>query len=55
MQQFFADSNPWAWQAIAERLLEAIDRGLWQDPDPLDLELLQTAKAVGLDDLRRRQ
>ena len=28
MQQFFADSNPWAWQAIAERLLEAIERGL---------------------------
>lgn len=55
MQQFFADSNPWAWQAIAERLLEAIERGLWQDPDPLDLELLRAAKELGLQDLRRRQ
>jgi cobaltochelatase CobN len=55
MQQFFADSNPWAWQAIAERLLEAIERGLWQDPDPLDLELLRAAKEVGLAELQRRQ
>lgn len=55
MQQFFADSNPWAWQAIAERLLEAIERGLWQDPDPLDLELLRAAKELGLQELRRRQ
>lgn len=55
MQQFFADSNPWAWQAIAERLLEAIERGLWQDPDPIDLELLQAAKEMGLADLQRRQ
>ncbi|MFL5807021.1 MAG: cobaltochelatase subunit CobN [Roseiflexaceae bacterium] len=55
LQQFFADSNPWAWQAIAERLLEAIERGLWQDPDPLDLQLLQAAQAHGLGELRRRQ
>ena len=55
MQQFFAESNPWAWQAIAERLLEAVDRGLWQDPDPDDLELLKRAQAVGLQDLQRRQ
>jgi cobaltochelatase CobN len=55
MQQFFADSNPWAWQEIAERLLEAIDRELWQDPSPFDLELLRAAKSVGLSDLRRRQ
>ncbi len=54
MQQFFAESNPWAWQAIAERLLEAVERGLWQDPDPLDLELLQAAKELGLEELARR-
>ncbi|NOK64278.1 MAG: cobalt chelatase [Chloroflexi bacterium AL-W] len=55
MQQFFADSNPWAWQSVAERLLEAVDRGLWQDPDPLDLQLLKAAESLGLSELRRRQ
>ncbi|PLS80198.1 MAG: cobaltochelatase subunit CobN [Chloroflexi bacterium] len=55
MQQFFADSNPWAWQAIAERLLEAVDRELWQDPDPLDLQLLEAAQSVGLNELMSRQ
>jgi cobaltochelatase CobN len=55
LQQFFADSNPWAWQAIAERLLEAIERGLWQDPDQLDIQLLQAAQAHGLAELLRRR
>jgi len=55
MQQFFADSNPWAWQAISERLLEAVDRELWQDPDPLDVELLKAAKSIGLHELMGRQ
>jgi len=54
LQQFFADSNPWAWQAIAERLLEAIERGLWQDPDPLDEQLLEAARSHGLSELRQR-
>jgi cobaltochelatase CobN len=27
---FFARANPWALRAIAERLLEAAERGLWQ-------------------------
>jgi cobaltochelatase CobN len=30
---FMSRSNPWAARAIAERLLEAADRGLWADPD----------------------
>jgi cobaltochelatase CobN len=54
LQQFFADSNLWAWQAIAERLLEAIERGLWQDPDPLDLQLLEAARSIGLGEILRR-
>jgi cobaltochelatase CobN len=54
MQQFFAESNPWAWQAISERLLEAVERGMWQDPDPADLELLKAAQAVGLQGLTQR-
>ena len=28
MQEFLAQSNPWASQAMAERLLEAADRGM---------------------------
>ncbi len=29
---FMSRSNPWAGRAIAERLLEAADRGLWREP-----------------------
>jgi len=32
MLDFYAASNPWALRSMAERLHEAIDRGLWQDP-----------------------
>jgi cobaltochelatase CobN len=31
--EFMARSNPWAARAIAERLLEAADRGLWAAPE----------------------
>jgi cobaltochelatase CobN len=30
--EFMARSNPWAGRAIAERLLEAADRGMWAAP-----------------------
>jgi len=33
MQEFFARSNPWAYTAIAERLMEADDRGMWNASD----------------------
>ena len=36
-QQFFKDSNPWALKGIVERLLEAIQRGLWESP-PEDMQ-----------------
>ena len=29
---FMAKSNPWALRGVAERLLEAADRGLWESP-----------------------
>jgi cobaltochelatase CobN len=32
MAEFLGRSNPWAGRAIAERLLEAAGRGLWQAP-----------------------
>jgi cobaltochelatase CobN len=35
--QFMARSNPWAARAIAERLLEAADRGMWGEPDDATL------------------
>jgi cobaltochelatase CobN len=40
---FMRRSNPWALRAIAERLLEAADRGLWEKPEALTLEALRGA------------
>lgn len=34
---FMGESNPWAARAIAERLLEAADRGMWAAPDDATL------------------
>jgi cobaltochelatase CobN len=42
VRKFFAESNPWALQSIAERLLEANERGLWQASTPA-LATLRTA------------
>ncbi len=33
-QQFLRDANPWALRGIIEKLSEAADRGLWEEPDP---------------------
>jgi cobaltochelatase CobN len=41
MRQFFAASNPWALHGIAERLLEAAERKLWDTPDPETLAALR--------------
>jgi cobaltochelatase CobN len=38
---FLRESNPWALRGIAERLLEAADRGLWAEPDAGDLDRLR--------------
>ncbi len=37
---FLRKSNPWALRGIAERLLEAADRGLWAKPEDGTLEAL---------------
>jgi cobaltochelatase CobN len=34
LQRFLQEKNPWALRAIIERLLEAVERGLWTEPDP---------------------
>ncbi|WP_157251657.1 cobaltochelatase subunit CobN [Nonomuraea typhae] len=44
-QAFMATSNPWALHGIAERLLEAAERGMWDEPDP---EILQGVQEVYL-------
>jgi cobaltochelatase CobN len=41
MQEFLSKSNPWALNAIAERLLEAANRNLWDNPNPETLEALR--------------
>ena len=35
---FMSQSNPWAARAIAERLLEAADRGMWAEPSDSTLD-----------------
>jgi cobaltochelatase CobN len=40
-RQFLERSNPWALRGIAERLLEAADRGLWARPEPATLDTLR--------------
>jgi cobaltochelatase CobN len=41
MRDFLAAANPWALNAIAERLLEAANRELWEDPAPETLAALR--------------
>jgi cobaltochelatase CobN len=40
---FMGASNPWALRAVAERLLEAAERGLWEHPDAEVIEGLKAA------------
>ncbi|SEK65157.1 cobaltochelatase CobN subunit [Blastococcus sp. DSM 46786] len=42
-REFMETSNPWALHGIAERLLEAVDRRMWESPDPQLLAELQQA------------
>ncbi|GAB3998725.1 cobaltochelatase subunit CobN [Nocardioides marmoraquaticus] len=45
-QQFMKDANPWALRGIVEKLHEAVERGLWESPDP---DLLAQMQAVYLE------
>jgi cobaltochelatase CobN len=38
---FFSASNPWAARSIAERLLEAADRGMWEAPPDATLDAIR--------------
>jgi cobaltochelatase CobN len=41
VRAFLTQSSPWALRSIAERLLEAAERGLWEAPDDEQLERLR--------------
>lgn len=43
---FLEQANPWALHGIAERLLEAESRGMWEKPDP---QILESLRQVYLD------
>jgi cobaltochelatase CobN len=40
-QDFMKRANPWALRGMIEKLSEAVDRGLWEDPDPDVITQLQ--------------
>ncbi|EID15383.1 cobaltochelatase subunit CobN [Mycolicibacterium phlei] len=37
-RKFMAESNPWALHGMAERLLEAAERGMWAAPEPATID-----------------
>jgi cobaltochelatase CobN len=45
-QDFMKHANPWALRGIIEKLSEAVDRGLWEQPDP---NLITQLRQVYLD------
>jgi cobaltochelatase CobN len=45
-QDFMKHANPWALRGIIEKLSEAVDRGLWEEPDP---ELITQLQQIYLD------
>jgi cobaltochelatase CobN len=45
-QDFMRHANPWALRGIIEKLSEAVDRGLWEEPDP---ELITQLQQIYLD------
>jgi cobaltochelatase CobN len=53
VRKFFSESNPWALRSIADRLLEAVARGMW-DASQESLEVLRSAvlEAEGWEEAR---
>jgi cobaltochelatase CobN len=45
VQEFLQEKNPWALRSMAERLLEAVDRGMWEQPGP---EMVETLREIYL-------
>ena len=40
-RKFMDESNPWALHGMTERLLEAVGRGMWAEPDPATIDALR--------------
>lgn len=47
VRQWLEQVNPWALQAMAERLYEAIGRGMWANPSPESRETLEALLEQG--------
>lgn len=52
--QFMQESNPWALHGIAERLLEATERGMWSAPPPEQLDRLREVYLAAEGDIEAR-
>ncbi|MCU1502730.1 MAG: Cobaltochelatase subunit CobN, partial [Ilumatobacteraceae bacterium] len=53
VRKFFEQSNPWALRSIAEKLLEAVDRGMWDARDDAKATLRQAVlEAEGWEETR---
>ena len=55
MQKFFAHNNPWALHDISAKLLEAIERKLWEHPSPETIAQLRQIYLQVEADLEARQ
>jgi cobaltochelatase CobN len=53
-RKFLDDSNPWALHGMAERLLEAAGRGMWEKPEPATLDSLRQVLLETEGDLEAR-
>lgn len=53
-RKFLSESNPWALHGMSERLLEAVGRGMWADPDPATLDGLRQVLLEAEGDLEGR-
>ncbi|MDP3178484.1 MAG: cobaltochelatase subunit CobN, partial [Spirochaetaceae bacterium] len=54
MTKFFEQSNPWARRDIAERLLEAMQRGMWASPNPETKAQIESAFLAAEGDIEGR-
>lgn len=53
-RKFMNESNPWALHGMSERLLEAVGRGMWENPDPETLNGLRQVLLETEGDLEAR-
>lgn len=53
-RKFMNESNPWALHSMSERLLEAVGRGMWAEPDPQTLQGLRQVLLETEGDLEAR-